>query len=379
MIIPLRTDRPLRRTPYVNYALIAANLLIFLVQQMDPSLPRRFELSPRDPTTLTFVTYAFLHASWAHIIGNMLFLYIFGNNVNDKMGQAGYLGFYLAGAVFAGIGYVAAPHQVAPIVGASGAIAAVIGAYLVLFPRSHITILYFFFLIGLYEIASLWFILLWFAYDVFLNFSQSDNVAHVAHIGGTLFGFVICFLLLLVNLLPRDQFDIVAILQRWNRRRQYRDVVATGYDPFDYSQSQRSAQRPPPPDPRAMQISSLRAAISDAVAAHETARAAALYVELKTLDPQQVLPRQAQLDVANKLAEQQQYAQAAEAYEAFLAAYPKAEQAEQLVLLLGLMYGRYLGQPQRAREYLNRAINRLHGDSALAMAREELARLAQAP
>src|SRR5580698_6512267 len=111
MFLPLRTDSPLRRTPYMNYALIAANLLVFLRTSMSATVAARYELSPRDPQLYQFITYAFIHASWMHIAGNMLFLYIFGNNVNDKMGNIGYLGFYLAGAVMAGVGYSLVPNQ----------------------------------------------------------------------------------------------------------------------------------------------------------------------------------------------------------------------------------------------------------------------------
>src|SRR5258708_39834073 len=106
MIIPIRTDSPLRHTPYMNWALIVANVVMFLIQQASPAVAGLYELSPRDPSLYTFITYAFLHANFMHIAGNMLFLYIFGNNVNDKMGHLAYLAFYLAGAVFAGVAYV---------------------------------------------------------------------------------------------------------------------------------------------------------------------------------------------------------------------------------------------------------------------------------
>src|SRR5690606_31756977 len=101
------------------------------------------------------------------------------------------------------------------VVGASGAVAAVTGAYLALFPRSHITILYWFIIIGMLEISSMWFILLFFAKDLFFQFSASDPmVAHMAHISGTVFGFIVCCMLLATHLLPRNHFDIVALFQR---------------------------------------------------------------------------------------------------------------------------------------------------------------------
>src|SRR5690242_13116439 len=140
MFFPIRTDSPLRRTPWMNWLLIAANILVYIAQSHGGrrGWDRAYYLNPADLSILGYFTYQFMHGSWAHVLGNMLFLYIFGNNVNDKMGSFGYLAFYLAGGVAAGIGHVMT--ATVPILGASGAVAAVTGAYLVLFPRSHITI-----------------------------------------------------------------------------------------------------------------------------------------------------------------------------------------------------------------------------------------------
>lgn len=391
MIIPLGTDSRLRTTPYMNWALIAANVIVFVVFQhlsnilghwtlnmaaVNALTVNRYDLSSAGHEISAYVTYAFLHEGWLHLLGNMLFLYIFGNNVNDKMGQVGYLGFYLAGAVFAGLAYVLMQPGTTPVIGASGAIAAVTGAYLVLFPRSNVTVFYFWVFIGKYEISGLWFIVIFFAQDIVLNFAGNTGVAHVAHIGGTIFGFVISLALLSVQLLPRDQFDLVALVKQWNRRRQYRDMVSKGYNPFEYSPRHRSNQPPPPPDPRQEQIMNIRGAILEAVARHDLPTAAHLYRQLKQIDPTQALPKPAQLDVANQLAGEQLYPQAAEAYETLLRTYPKAEQIEQIELMLGLVYSRYLGQFDKATHYLDRALLRLHDPTALAMAREELAHIA---
>ena len=391
MIIPLGTDSRLRHTPYMNWALIAVNVFGFVVLQhlqhvhgrwvldlshVDELTTSQFDLSPRLPKLYAFITYAFMHASWFHLIGNMLFLYIFGNNVNDKMGHIGYLGFYLAGAVFAGIAYVLMQSGFAPVIGASGAIAAVTGAYLVLFPRSNVRIFYFWYLFGEYEIPGFWFILFFFGQDVLLNFAGNTQVAHIAHIGGTIFGFFISLALLGLQLLPRDQFDMVAILKQWNRRRQYRDMISKGYNPFDYSARDRRSQAPPPPpDPRQEQIMTIRAAILEAISRHDLPTAAHLYLQLKQLDPQQAMPKQAQLDIANQLGVEQQYAQAAEGYETLLRVYPKFEQIEQIELMLGLVYARYLNRYDLAKQYLQRAMLRLHEPGAQQMARDELARI----
>ena len=91
-MIPIRTDSPLRTTPWMNWAIIAANVAVFVVQSAIRGSTERLALDPRDPSLLHFFTYALLHADVLHLAANMLFLYIFGNNVNDKMGHVGYLG-----------------------------------------------------------------------------------------------------------------------------------------------------------------------------------------------------------------------------------------------------------------------------------------------
>ncbi|HEY8751308.1 MAG TPA: rhomboid family intramembrane serine protease [Tepidisphaeraceae bacterium] len=393
MIIPLRTDSRLHSTPYMNWALIAANVLAFVFVQhfstagghwgfdfrvVNRRLTTALELSPDVPDVKTFITYAFMHGGFMHLLGNMLFLYIFGNNVNDKMGHAGYLAFYLSGAVLSGIAFILMESHHQGVIGASGAVASVTGAYLVLFPRSNVTIVYFWYFFGKYELPSLWFILFFFIKDIVLNsfnFGPAENVAHAAHIGGTIFGFTLCVILLALRLLPRDQFDLVAVIKQWNRRRQYRDMVRGGYNPFDSTPRQRPGQPPPPPDPRQEHIMNVRGAILDAIARHDIPTAAELYLQLIAADPQQVLPKQAQLDVANQLAGENRYTEAAQAYETLLRVYPKTEQIEQLELMLGLIYSRYLSQYDRSMHFLQRALLRLHEESALTLARDEIKRI----
>jgi tetratricopeptide (TPR) repeat protein len=204
-----------------------------------------------------------------------------------------------------------------------------------------------------------------------------SGIAHFTHIGGMLFGFLVCMALLWVKLLPRDPFDFLALMQRWNRRRQYQTLVRQGYNPFGYAprQSAPSARQEPENDLAVQRIQELRAEIHEAVAHHNLPHAALLYLELKRLDPLQVLSRQAQLDVANQLTSQQFYPQAADAYEQFLLHYPNFQQIEHVELMLGIICARYLRQYDRARVLLTKALNRLHGDSEIAMAQGELKRI----
>jgi membrane associated rhomboid family serine protease len=372
--IPLRTDSPLKSTPYMNWALIVINVLVFVATSANPQWVSQFELHPRNPSVWEFFTYQFLHANTMHIAGNMLFLYIFGSNVNDKMGAVGYLAFYLAGGIVAGICYALTEKAGFPIVGASGAIAAVTGAYLILFPKSLITIVYWFFFIGRYEIQSMWFILAFFCLDIFEVFPGQDGVAHMAHIGGTIFGSMVCLGLVATHLLPRDQWDVWALIQRWNKRRQYRDMVARGYNPFEYTSTGKRRE----PSPNAEQVQAVREKINAAVGMRKMDIAADLYVQMVHLDADQILARQAQLDVATQLHHDNRYNDAAEAYEKLLRAYPNMERSEQIELMVGILYSRYLHNDEKARLHLNRAIARLHEGREMDLAKAELAAMAPA-
>jgi membrane associated rhomboid family serine protease len=370
MILPLRTDSPLRRTPYMNWAIIAANVLMFVVQRVvwpdGRALP--LSLEPRDPTIFGYITYQFLHANTLHLAGNMLFLYIFGNNVCDRMGNWAYLAFYLAGGVAAGIGHMFTSS--AGVIGASGAVSAVTGAYLVLLPLSHITVFFFFFYIGTFEFPSVYFILLSVVKDFIMSGDGSSNVAHAAHLSGYIFGFLVSFVLLACKMLPRDTFDMFALYKQWNRRRQYRDLVQQGFDPFGHVP--KSAQAVP--NPNLDRIQDIRAQISEAMAHHKLEEAAKYYLELRAIDPAQVLSKQNHLDIANQLYAQQIYAAAADAYEAFIRFYPRYEMIEQIQLIAGLIYGQYLQRPDLSRNHLRAALERLTNPREIELARDHLAR-----
>src|SRR5437763_2357253 len=239
MIFPIRTDSPLRGRPWMNWALLGVTIGVGVLEASTdqfraPTWVAHAELSSKVPSVPTFITYAFVHAGWLHLLENMLALYIFGNNINDRLGHVGYLAFYLAGAIVAGIGFVASDANGLPVIGASGAVMAVMGAYLALYPRSNITILSLLFFVGTFEVPSMYLISVFFVLDLVGNLAGSVSVAHAAHISGLLFGFGVGMGLLAVKLLPRDPFDLLALLQRWNRRRPYKMLVRQGYNPFAY-------------------------------------------------------------------------------------------------------------------------------------------------
>ena len=201
--------------PGVTIALIAANLLVFFREiAMGPRgleafllswgfVPSRFfeALTGQSsvlPALLTLVSSLFLHGGWTHVIGNMWYLWIFGDNVEDRLGHAGYFAFYLACGVAAGLAHAfAQPGAVLPAVGASGAIAGVLGAYLVLYPRGTVlTLLPLFVFFTTVEIRAFWFLIFWFVLQSFSGVAElartadmaSGGVAWWAHIGGFLAG-----------------------------------------------------------------------------------------------------------------------------------------------------------------------------------------------
>jgi len=212
-MIPIRDDIPTRRFPVVNYLLIAVNILVFVLMWLAGSaqeaLVYRFAMIPANFTNgldlgdiSDIFTSMFMHAGLAHIAGNMLYLWIFGDNVEDRLGHVGYLLFYLVGGVVASLAHLLTnPGSQIPTVGASGAIAAVLGAYLVYYPRSRILTfipLGFFMRLTMVPailVLGLWFILQLFSGVLSLGGAEVGGVAFWAHIGGFLAGVVVALLL----------------------------------------------------------------------------------------------------------------------------------------------------------------------------------------
>ena len=224
-MIPLGTDAPQRRTPLMNYFLITTCVVIYLISHRatSPAHPyglahgwARFMLNPRHLELVQFITYIFLHANFMHILGNMIFLWVFGNQVNDRLGHLAYLFFFLAGGILAGCGQVLSSVHGNPTLGASGSIAAVAGLFLALCPLVNIRVWFF---VVIFDVASFWFVLAQiFLFDVYGAFVRNDDVAHWAHLTGYLTGFVTGMVILLLRLVPRDHYDLLSLLNRARRR-----------------------------------------------------------------------------------------------------------------------------------------------------------------
>jgi membrane associated rhomboid family serine protease len=199
-MIPLRDTIPSARVPFVNSSIIALNVLVFLYEL---SLGRHVEafilaygLVPRDFTFPSLVTSMFIHGGWLHLLGNMLYLYIFGDNVEDRLGHGRYAAFYLLCGMAAGAAQaVTNPASGMPMVGASGAIAGVSGAYFLFFPSARVvTLVPIFLFLQIIEVPAVFFLLIWFVWQVLSGVAtigaKTGGVAFWAHVGGFIAGMI---------------------------------------------------------------------------------------------------------------------------------------------------------------------------------------------
>jgi membrane associated rhomboid family serine protease len=203
-MIPLRDIIPSRTTPYVTIALVVINAIAWFYEI---SLPERalqnflltYGVVPARFETSTLVTSMFLHGSWSHVIGNMWFLWIFGDNVEDRVGHGRFVFFYLLCGIGAALAHVAAQaSSLLPTIGASGAIAGVMGAYFVLYPRSRVlTLIPLIIIFEIVEIPAIFLLGFWFVMQLFsagavavTANTTGGGVAFVAHIAGFVIGAV---------------------------------------------------------------------------------------------------------------------------------------------------------------------------------------------
>jgi membrane associated rhomboid family serine protease len=216
-MIPIRDVNPRRTFPYVNVALIAVNIGFFLWEvslgtRVNAALasiafiPSRFwEPGQLAPDTMSVFISMFLHGGWLHLGGNMLYLWIFGDNVEDRLGHVKYLVFYFACGIAATFAHAFMnPQSALPAVGASGAIAGVLGGYLVLFPHARVmTFIPIGFVVALRELPAILVLGLWFVLQIFTgaaslgarSLEEAGGVAYFAHIGGFIAGLILILLM----------------------------------------------------------------------------------------------------------------------------------------------------------------------------------------
>jgi len=227
MFIPYRVDVPFNHRPVMNWFVVTGVIVVFILQiqtlnnQAAQETMRRFVLDGWGLSGL--FGHMWLHAGLLHLIGNLIFLWLFGNAVCSKLGNVLYL------PVYVGLGLIAAASHVifcgGTAVGASGAINGIVGMYLVFFPQNVISC--FFWLIFLFTfrpivfcVSGFWMILLWFAFDIYGAFSGAEGIAYVAHIGGFLGGFGLAVLMLKLKWIEmeRDEKSILQMLKPKRRK-----------------------------------------------------------------------------------------------------------------------------------------------------------------
>ena len=235
MLIPLKVDVPMYRTPWANYAIMALVIVVSIAGFVDTDF--FWSLAGAEATvrstayggaqvelTLTnrllalpmfALTSSMLHVGILHLAGNMLFLWVFGNAVNYKFGQLGYLVLYLVVTVWAGMTHYL--HEGFPAVGASGAVSGMMGAFLVFFPRNDVTVFWIIWIRpGLSRISSGWIIMLWVVWDVVcLALGWNAGVALWAHLGGFTVGFAVAVMCSLAGWIKptQDEQTLLQVLQ----------------------------------------------------------------------------------------------------------------------------------------------------------------------
>jgi membrane associated rhomboid family serine protease len=451
VLIPLSVERPVRRRPVVVPALIAINILCFaldgaaaaLIPELHARLyPMLWVVGGEGFRPWQLLTHAFLHAGAIHLIGNMLILWVFGPSVEDRFGHLGFLALFAAGAILAGglhaafervslqsmlveserlldgfaaevglssdeasaplaeAAQAAGPFAYIPAVGASGAIAAVTGSFLVLFPRTWVRSL---FLIGLAvgRVPAWWFIGLAIAWDLLSqSFGVDRNVAHLAHLGGYLTGFSVSMLLLWRRVFPREPYDLFTVFHQAKRRRDIRAAAAHATPRPVRAAAPRARRGEPAPDPaRADALAHARAEVSRMAAESRIADAANAYALLldrfaprpaapsasppptpPQIDRALTLSRDTQLAIARALYESDRRTHAAAAFDQFLASYPPDREGDAVrVLLARLLLASSPPATARATDLLRRVESSASDETLRALARDEIARLPIAP
>ncbi len=397
MFLPIRTDRPPKRTPIMTQSIVVLNLAVYLLGAAGAYLglfedtEKLVQLGHFDPghfKAWQLVTYQFIHdphGIW-HIAFNMLFLWVFGAPVEDRFGRIGFLASYVCGGAVAALAHAAL--NPAPVIGASGAIAGVTGAFLALFPRSRIQILIVFFVIGTFNVPSLWFVAFYVGVDVLRQLGDvlgrgGSNVAYMAHLAGYAYGFAVGIFLLGTGILKHEEFDVFYLFRQARRRAAFRGASRDGpagmwesatADTGRRLKKQAGKAAPATDDPGAR----MRSDVNRMLGGGDLKGAATLYRQLLALSGDgtgAVLAEQAQLDLASQLYADGAHAEAAGAYELLLRSYPLSVRADEVRLLLGLLYARHLGRPDRARELIEKARPRLRTDSQGRLADQLLAEL----
>jgi len=329
-LFPVRDEYRVKRFPLVVTLIIAVNCVIYFAYGFSPRYPEivsHFGFTPRDFSPVTLFTSMFLHGGVFHLGFNMWYLWLLGDNLEDRWGKPFFLFFYLAAGVFAAVLYtVLIPDRLRgiPMIGASGAIAGVLGAYAVLFPRSRIYFKYLFIFlffprIGEFRLPAWVWLAFWFLQQILSSVLTAANVmarsvAFAAHLAGFVFG------------------ATVAVGARFYRSAQYRENVACGKNALLNLLGRREQQPHELTDKFEM---STAVENTCALARTDMPRAAAVYETVLRRYPETTLPPKLQFDMARTFERQGKREPARLSYANFVSAYPTSKLADNALLALG--------------------------------------------
>ncbi len=393
MFFPIGDDNPSRTRPWLTWSLIAVNVAVFALVNLptraaggEAALYEVFAnwgFDQRHPFSVQILTSMFLHGGAAHLAGNMWMLWIVGDNVEDKLGRLRFGALYLAGGVLATWAYLVtssftaevrevigdqAVQGVVPLIGASGAIFAVMGTYLVFFPEARIKmLLWFFFFVQIVPVRAKWIIGAWVLQDLVLTVlargAAAGSVATAAHVGGAVFGVAAG-----VWLKPRVGGG--GLGDAWD--------VHTG---FASSQDERFrtpwhgvGPRPVSIRPTESQLVAIEDAITRDVRSGRIESALDLYPRYESMDREKPLPGPVQIEIAHEFFRRGLPHEALQAYRRYLRTEPGGVDAEEASFRVGILLGRAFAEPHEARPFLARAAARHPDPTIREFAASELAR-----
>jgi membrane associated rhomboid family serine protease len=384
MFFPLGDENPTRTTPVMTWLLIAANAAVFVAFNLQLGEKELQEWTLRwgydvdRPFSSQLVTSMFMHGGWAHILGNMWVLWIVGNNVEDKLGKLRYLIFYVAGGVAAALTYtliarrMPVPHEIAmqigerhpPLVGASGAIAAVMGMYLIFFPEARVKILIWFYVV---PVRAKWFIGMTLLVDLLtsVRYSQAavGGVATMAHVGGGVFG-VIAALVMKPLIGGGGEGDPWDVHTGFSRR------VHAGTDTWS-PHAHSVASRLAPEETDESSLAEAERGISRLVRDGRVREAIDLYPAYVSLAREQPLPDDVQIEIAHEFYRQWLPREAIPAYLRYLATHPGGDDVAEAKFRLGVLFARGLGRRDDAARWLGEA-EREHPDPKIRAAAQQM-------
>ena len=356
MILPIGDDNPKDTTPYVHYGIMTVNIAVFVLFTMGfrnlkeaRAFYERWGLVPAQFSVVKIFTSMYLHGGFGHLFGNMLFLWIVGDNVEDRVGHFGYFVFYHAAGVAACLAHVAFHSEsMMPVVGASGAISAAMGAYAVFFPTAKIKIWYwvFLFFMDVVYISAKWAVGLWFLEQLLLRMlGGNPGVAYEAHIGGVAFGAVAAWVLKRTVLREPDSVRRIVRpaaarpTSRWAHG-EGKPVEATLVQPVDAAELQHVDDA---------------SGIHSALSGGDLRTAYRYFTRATGGGSRPALDRGLMMRLGEALVMAGSYGPASRVYEVVLQKHPETDEAPEAAFRLGTILSRAFADYTRAQGYLLKA------------------------